>query len=242
MKSPRNLAVGVVSTFLALAFSLRAADTNAILKATSFESLLASANAGEVESQLKLARGHAGLPVSGVSGGIPINQTEATKWYSKVATAGNVEGQSWMGQRLFNQANLTSDKRKRLELAQASLNWLMKAAWQGSIDAWGLLGQGFEEGKVFAKDQVEAYKWFHLLVLQKKVGGIYVTGPLSTADTSRNRLSLILSPAQIDQAKQRALDFMQAREKVTGKAVTATGSKTEAPSTNGLAPAGLPPK
>ena len=100
--------------------------------------------------------------------------------------------------------NAPKDKAKRQQAAPIALSWLVKAAKQGSFSAWVLLGKAFDEGTVFAKDPVEAYKWYHLAIEKGN-------NPIFAPVTQRNALSLKLTPAQIELAKRRALDFWEAQ-------------------------------
>lgn len=180
--------------------SLVAAESKKLLKDTPFEEIVAKAKAGDAAAQLHLARGHIGFESY-----VPHNKTESHRWYLAAATNNVMEAQLYLGQHYYKEVtstrgNTPQDKAKRQQTAPVALSWFMKAAKQGSFDAWVALGHAFEEGTVFAKDPVEAYKWFHLAI---EKGNRQIGSPVR----SRNALSLKLTPAQIELAKRRAQDF-----------------------------------
>jgi TPR repeat protein len=177
-----------------------AAESKKLLKDTPFEEVVAKAKAGDGEAQLYLANGHSLL-----IGGVPYNKPESHRWYLAAATNGLVEAELYLGnhyyqESLANRGAAAKDKAARNQTATASLSWNFKAAKQGSAEAWRRLGTAFDEGKVYAKDPVEAYKWYHLVI---EKGGSQLVSPV----TQRNALSLKLTPAQIELAKRRAQDF-----------------------------------
>lgn len=180
--------------------ALTAAESQKLLKDTPFEEIVAKAKAGDGEAQLYLAKGHALL-----IGGVPYNKQESHRWYLAAATNGMVEAELYLGnhyyqEALANRGVAAKDKAARNQTATASLTWNFKAAKQGSFEAWCRLGTAFDEGKVYAKDPVEAYKWYHLAVEKGN-------NPISSPVRHRNALSLKLTPAQIELAKRRAQDF-----------------------------------
>ena len=194
-------ALFLATTFLGLlAQLLAAAESKKLLKDTPFEEVVAKAKAGDGEAQLYLAKGHA-LTI----GGVPYNKQESHRWYLAAATNGLVEAELYLGnhyyqEALANRGVAAKDKAARNQNATASLSWNLKAAKQGSFEAWRRLGIAFDEGRVYAKDPVEAYKWYHLAI---EKGGNKILAPTQ----QRNALSLKLTPAQIELAKRRALDF-----------------------------------
>lgn len=198
------LAVLASAIFFFRAAVLTAAESQKLLKDTPFEEIVAKAKAGEGEAQLYLAQGHARL-----GGGVPYNLQESHKWYVAAATNNVREAQFYLGQHFYEEVkstrgNAPKDKAKRQQSAPVALSWLAKAAKQSSFDAWVLLGKAFDDGTVFAKDPVEAYKWYHLAIEKGN-------NPIFAPVTQRNTLSLKLTPAQIELAKRRALDFWEAQ-------------------------------
>lgn len=194
-------ALFLAASFLGLlAQPLVAAESKKLLKDTPFEEIVAKAKAGDGEAQLYLAKGHALL-----AGGVPYNKQESHRWYLAAATNGLVEAELYLGhhhyqEALANRGVAAKDKAARSQNATSSLSWNFKAAKQGSFEAWRRLGTAFDEGKVYAKDPVEAYKWYHLAVEKGN-------NPIFAPVTQRNALSLKLTPAQIELAKRRAQDF-----------------------------------
>lgn len=192
----------VVGLMILPALVLWGADSDKFLKDTPFEQIVAKAKAGDPAAQLYLAQGHRSH-----LGGVPYNLQESHRWYVAAATNNVAEAQFYMGNYFYGEAAASkgvgpSEKAKRLQSATASLVWLMKAAKQGYIPAWVKLGEAFDDGKVFTKDPVEAYKWYHLVI---EKGG----NPIGAPVAQRNALSLRLTPEQIESAKQRALAFWQ---------------------------------
>ncbi|PAW86340.1 MAG: hypothetical protein B9S33_08345 [Pedosphaera sp. Tous-C6FEB] len=179
---------------------MMAAESSKLLKDTSFEEIVAKAKAGDGEAQLYLAKGHSLL-----IGGVPYNKQESHRWYLAAATNGLVEAELYLGshyyqEALANRGVAAKDKAARNQIATASLSWNFKAAKQGAFEAWRRLGTAFDEGKVYAKDPVEAYKWYHLAI---EKGDNKIFAPTQ----QRNALSLKLTPGQIELAKRRAQDF-----------------------------------
>lgn len=204
MRLPQVVLFTVLASALLLsrAGTVTAAESPKLLKDTPFEEIVAKAKAGEGEAQLYLGQGHARL-----GGGVPYNLQESHKWYVAAATNNVREAKFYLGQHFYEEVkstrgNAPKDKAKRQQSAPVALSWLAKAAKQSSFDAWVLLGKAFDEGTVFAKDPVEAYKWYHLAIEKGN-------NPIFAPVTQRNTLSLKLTPAQIDLAKQRALDFWE---------------------------------
>lgn len=195
-------AVLASAVFLSRVGMLTAAESQKLLKDTPFEEIVAKAKAGDADAQLYLAQGHAGL-----STGVPHNKQESHRWYVAAATNNVPEAQLYLGKYYYDEVTSTrgytqKDKAKRQQSAPIALSWLVKAAKQGSYGAWVFLGQAFEDGTVFAKDPVEAYKWYHLAIEKGN-------RPIGAPVTSRNALSLKLAPAQIELAKRRALEFWE---------------------------------
>lgn len=196
------LEVLVLALLLSHAGTFTAAETQKLLKDTPFEEVVAKAKAGDADAQFYLAKGHASSLT-----GVPYNPQESHKWYIAAATNNVPEAQFYLGRHYYEEAkstrgNASKDKAKRQQVAPIALNWLNKAANQSCFPAWVFLGKAFEDGTVFAKDPVEAYKWYHLAI---EKGNASIIAPV----TQRNALSLKLTPAQIEMAKRRALDFWE---------------------------------
>lgn len=191
----------LVASSVAMSFQpVIAAESQRLLKDTPFEEVVAKAKVGGGEAQLYLAKTHAN-----VLGGALYNPKESHRWYLAAATNGLVEAELYLGnhyyqEALANRGLAAKDKAARNQIATASLSWNFKAAKQGSFEAWRRLGTAFDEGKVYAKEPVEAYKWYHLAI---EKGNNPIIAPVS----QRNALSLKLTPAQVELAKRRAQDF-----------------------------------
>ncbi len=201
MRILHSLSAIAVSLFLFSGATL-GADAQKLLKDTPFEGIVAKAKGGDGDAQMYLAKGH-------VSYGshVPHNPQESYRWYVAAATNDVPDAQLYLGRHYYKQAVATKgitpkEKAARHQASTASLAWLLKAAKQGSIDAFVELGEAFDDGRIFAKDPVEAYKWYHLAIEKR-------SQPIGAPVKSRNALSLILTPAQIELAKRRALDFWE---------------------------------
>lgn len=196
-------ALVVAHLWLLIPSGTQAADSKEILKDTPFEEVLARAKAGEAAAQLWLGKAYS-FQFIGVK--VQMNLPESFRWYLAAATNGIAEAQCRVGRSYYsesasNYGNKPADVAKRKQSANAAMQWLMKAALQGEVNAYQELGNGFRDGKVFAKDEVEAYKWFHLAAENKH----------AAAEYDRNALSSKLTPAQIEGAKQRAVQFLKAQ-------------------------------
>ncbi len=202
MKLPK-LSTMFAAFALALSVSLAPAADNNLLKDTPFEEILAKAKAGDGQTQLWLGKAYSAQIISAKA---PLDFKESFRWFFAAATNGVAEAQYQVGRSYYSEATLNfgrkpEDQAKRKQSANAALQWLMKAAFQGNANACHELGKGFRDGNVFAKDEVEAYKWLHLAVEGKHL----------FAEYDRNGLSGKLSPAKIEEAKERALRFHKVR-------------------------------
>lgn len=192
----------VTVALLSSASAAVAAD-NDLLKDTPFEEILSKARSGDGQTQLWLGKAYSAQIISSK---VPVDLKESFRWFLAAATNGVAEAQYRTGRSYYSEAasnfsRKPEDQAKRKQSANAALQWLMKAAFQGESNAYHELGRGFREGTVFTKDEVEAYKWFHLAV----------EGKHQLAEYDRNALSAKLTPAKIEEAKERAVRFNKAR-------------------------------
>ena len=203
-----NALASAVTLFLVLAGALAGAESEKLLKDTPFEEIVAKAKAGNPECQFYMAKAY---QLGG--SGAPRDRKESHKWFVAAATNNVMEALFYMGDHFYNEASTIKgmsapDKAKRQQAGTAALNWYLKAAKRGAVAAYVNLGTGFEAGNVFSKDPVEAYKWFHLAV---ETGGQFSSNVVN----NRNSLSLRLTPSQIDEAKRRALMFLETQAQET---------------------------
>ncbi len=210
-----NALASAVTLLLLLAGAVAGAESAKLLKDTPFEEIVAKAKAGNPDCQIYMAKSY-----QLGSGGVPRDRKESHRWFVAAATNNVMEALFYMGDHFYNEASTIKgmsapDKAKRQQAGTAALNWYMKAAKRGSVDAYANLGAGFEAGNVYAKDLVEAYKWFHLAV--ETDDHRYARARLVS---SRNSLSLRLNPAQIDEAKRRALMFLETHAQETNPRAT----------------------
>jgi TPR repeat protein len=202
MKSP-TLRTLFATAALLLSVATAVAADNDLLKDTPFEEILAKARGGDGQTQLWLGKAYSAQIISSK---VPLDLKESFRWFLAAATNGIAEAQCRIGRSYYSEAASTfsrkpEDQAKRKQSANAALQWLLKAAFQGESNAYHELGKGFRDGSVFTKDEVEAYKWFHLAV----------EGKHQFAEYDRNALSTKLTPAKIEEAKERAVRFNKAR-------------------------------
>jgi TPR repeat protein len=203
VKPPPFRALIVALSLLLPVAAVVAASSDDLLRDTPFEEILAKANRGDAKAQLWLGKAYS-LQIFGAK--VPGNSKESSRWFLAAATNGIAEAQYLTGRSYYSEAasifsRKPEDQARRKQSANAAFQWLMKAAFQGEVGAYQELGRGFRDGVVFAKDEVEAYKWFHLAV----------EGKHPVAELDRNALSAKLSPAKIQEAKERAQRFHKAR-------------------------------
>lgn len=122
---------------------------------------------------------------------------EAAAWYLKAAEAGRAESQYRLGNLLLNgRPQMGADKPALAAQPGTAIGWLTKAAGQNHGQAQLLLGQCYLDGTGVAQNKVLAYKWFILAAEETIV-----------ASSSRDRLALTLTTAQIEEGKRLAARF-----------------------------------
>ena len=85
--------------------------------------------------------------------------------------------------------------------------WLLKAAERGVIEAQYQLAQNYEKGQGIRKDFVEAYAWFFVAAERGHLQAL----------NGRERLSRLLSHADLEAANRKAFDYVT---KVPGRKET----------------------
>ncbi|MDR4470195.1 MAG: tetratricopeptide repeat-containing serine protease family protein [Nitrospira sp.] len=101
--------------------------------------------------------------------GVPRDQQEAIRWYSKAATAGNAEAQYSLGQSYWFGSGVSKDY-------QQAVQWFHKAAEQGVDDAEGFLGTAYWEGRGVQVNPQEAVRWFRKAAEHGNIGVRFYLG------------------------------------------------------------------
>ena len=84
-----------------------------------------------------------------------------------------------------------------------AVKWFSKAAEQGYAKAQNNLGVMYEKGWGVTKDHVQAHMWFHLAVM----------GGDTNAIKSYDKVSRLMTPAQIAKAQKLAIEWVAAHPK-----------------------------
>ena len=141
------------------------------------------------------------LGVSYAAGeGVPQDYAHAVAWVRKAADQGLAVAQFNLGYMYTTGQGVPQDD------AQAVV-WVRKAADQGLAAAQFNLGGMYATGRGVPLDYVEALKWSNLAVIR------------ATGDTqnqyaaSRDALAMLMTPAQIFEAQQRAAEWQADFEK-----------------------------
>jgi TPR repeat protein len=116
---------------------------------------------------------------------------EAAKWYRKAAEQGFAHAESSLAADLFNGEGVAKDPVE-------AVNWFEKAAEQGLSGAQYNLGQLYNAGTGVPMDYVQAAKWFCLAASQGN----------EDAKSAYSKLSEIMSPEKISQARELAKEFV----------------------------------
>jgi len=132
--------------------------------------------------------------------GVPQDDAQAVVWVRKAADQGDAAAQVSLGYRYDTGRGVPQDD------AQA-FAWYRKAADQGRTTAQFNLGGMYATGRGVPLDYVESLKWSNLAVIR------------ATGDTqnqyaaSRDALAMLMTPAQIFEAQQRAAEWQADFEK-----------------------------
>jgi TPR repeat protein len=144
-----------------------------------FQQATIDAALGQPEAQLTLAGFYR------FGGFVPEDQVESIKWIRKAAEQGLDTAQYSLAECYAMGRGLKRDNAE-------AMKWYRKAAEQGDASAQYYLGIGYRAGEGVTKDFIEAYSWWNLASLKDK-----------GAEKQRAELELLLSPEQLDAAKNR---------------------------------------
>lgn len=110
----------------------------------------------------------------------------------KAANAGDADAQNKLGD--FYRQN-PQDKPNFSE----ALRWYLRSARQKYSAAQFMLGHMYQDGEGTERNNVEAYKWFELSRLSGFADAVY----------ARDAVGALLAEKQLDEAKERAVGFME---------------------------------
>ncbi len=127
--------------------------------------------------------------------GLPQNDVEAVKWYTKAANQGVAAAQYKLG---FMYDNGFGVDRNDIE----AVKWYNKAAVQGHAYAQFDLGLMFASGEGVRQDYARAYMWLDLAIAQGNGHMI----------KHRTELSKHMTTAQINQARRMVRDWIKAQQ------------------------------
>lgn len=122
--------------------------------------------------------------------GVPQDDVQARKWYTKAAAQGQAKAQFSLGTLYFNGEGGSKDY-------QQALRWFRLAANQGEALAQTKLAIMYDDGDEVPKDKVQAYKWLSLAA----------TNGDKPAPMLRDLLAKEMTPAQIAEAKKLASEW-----------------------------------
>lgn len=125
-------------------------------------------------------------------GGVPRNLATAAEWYRKAAAQGLGSAQLNLGVAYVGGQGVPKDLTTAAE-------WFTKAAAQGVANAQFNLGLMYERGEGVEKNCVLAYAWFKLAIAQGM--------PTARANRVRNRVEMLLTPAQQDESERLATNW-----------------------------------
>ncbi len=132
-----------------------------------------------------------------MGGGVTPDGARALYWFQKAADQGDAEGEAGVGQIYARGLGVAEDD------AQAFI-WFQKAADQRLMPAELNVAFDYENGRGVPKDKVQALMWLDLILDQILSGS---SGGAHVSLQQRDKLAAQMSAAQIEQAKQLAVDW-----------------------------------
>jgi len=122
--------------------------------------------------------------------GVPQDYVQARQWWEKAAVQGDVEAATNLGTLYLNGQGGVQDDQK-------AVDWFRRSATHGNARALTNLGLMYERGRGVPQDFVMAHKWYILGAANGDKLGAEL----------RDALAKRMTPAQIFQARQRALEW-----------------------------------
>lgn len=139
---------GVQARYLASVIILSCLNIHGqVVDSDSFAELRAEADQGRADAQAVLGWCYS------EGKGVPQNQAEAVRWYSKAANQGNAGGQFRLGFHYLSGLGVEKNEKE-------GVKWLMKSAMQGNAEAQNTLANCYVGGLGVEKSETEAVKWF----------------------------------------------------------------------------------
>jgi hypothetical protein len=139
--------------------------------------------------------------------GVPLDHTEAVRWYRKAAEQGDVYSQISLGTMYDLGRCVPQDD---VEAAK----WYRMAAEQGNAEAQIHLGFLFENGRGVPRDYVLAHMWYDLAASRFPVSEMENR---NRAKKSRDDLASRMTPAQLAEARRLAREWNPGEGKWTPK-------------------------
>jgi hypothetical protein len=133
--------------------------------------------------------------------GVPRNDAEAIKWYRKAAEQGDAVAQ-------FNLGIMYTKGEGVPQNDGEAAHWYRRAADQGLAGAQFNLGMMYAEGKGAPKDNVQACMWLNQAASQLPALG---KGQRNTTVDARDVVASKITPAQVTEAQDLALEWMAER-------------------------------
>ena len=124
--------------------------------------------------------------------GVPQDYKEAVKWYRRAAEQGNDRAQYRLGLMYINGQGIQQDYKE-------AMKWFRKAAEQGFASAQFDLGVMYHNGEGVPKNYVQAFKWFAIAGANGNEDGT----------SSRGRIAIEMTPAQVAEAKKLVREWME---------------------------------
>jgi len=153
------------------------------------QQLRRQAEKGHIEAQFALAQAY------DRGRDVPMDKTEAVRWYQLAAKQGDAFSQFYLGNNYWEGTGIAKSEKE-------AVRWWHSAAAQGFAPAQNSLGKALATGgQDVPQDKIQAYMW---LTLSAKQGD-------QEADQQRIALSKQLKPTQLAKAKWLIKDWKPAR-------------------------------
>jgi len=131
--------------------------------------------------------------------GVPKDDREAVKWVHRAAEQGEASAQLYLGTMYANGQGVPKDDRE-------AVKWYRRAAEQGDTNAQLMLGLMYHLGQGVPQDYVQAHLWFNLAAAQG----------YSEAGANRDRVTNLMTPAQVAEAQRLAREWRPRPETSSG--------------------------
>jgi uncharacterized protein len=129
--------------------------------------------------------------------GVPINETEAVKWFRRAAEHGSASAR-------FNLGNLYAEGKGVPQDYSEAAKWYRLAAEQGDAQAQYNLGLAYAKGEGVTEDNVSAHMWLNLASARFPASDAANRG---VATASREAVANRMSPEELADAQKRAREW-----------------------------------